>query len=45
MEIIVVDDGSSDATGAIADRYARENPQIVRAIHQPNGGHGAVINT
>jgi glycosyltransferase involved in cell wall biosynthesis len=45
MEIIVVDDGSSDATGAIADRYARENPQIVRAIHQPNGGHGAAINT
>lgn len=45
VEIIIVDDGSSDSTGEIADRYAAEYPTIVRAIHQPNGGHGEAVNT
>ena len=40
VEIILVDDGSADETGAIADEYAQRYPNIVRAIHQPNGGHG-----
>lgn len=43
-EIILVDDGSTDETAAIADRYAAEHPGIVRAIHQENGGHGAGVN-
>lgn len=43
-EIILVDDGSTDETGAIADRYAERYPNIVRAIHQPNGGHGEGVN-
>ncbi len=44
-EIILVDDGSTkDNTGEICDRYAREYPTIVRAIHQPNGGHGEGVN-
>ena len=42
-EIILVDDGSSDATGAIADRYASAH-ENVRAIHQENGGHGEGVN-
>ena len=37
LEIIVTDDGSTDGTAALLDRYAAEYPQIV-AIHQPNGG-------
>lgn len=45
VEIIIVDDGSSDNTGAIADRYAQEYPGIVKAIHQENGGHGEAVNT
>lgn len=44
MEIIVIDDGSKDDTGAIADEYAEKYPDIVRAVHQPNGGHGEGIN-
>lgn len=46
VEIIIVDDGSTkDNTAEIADRYAKEYPDIVRAIHQENGGHGEAVNT
>ena len=44
VEIIIVDDGSTDATGKIADCYEKEYPGIVRAIHQENGGHGSGVN-
>lgn len=44
VEILVVDDGSMDATPDIADRYAEKYPTIVRAIHQENGGHGEAVN-
>ena len=37
IEIIVVDDGSKDQTGAICDRYA-QNASNIRVIHQANGG-------
>ncbi len=45
VEIIIVDDGSSDNTGAIADEYAEKYPSIVRVVHQENGGHGEGLNT
>ena len=44
IEIIVVDDGSPDACGAIADGYARRFGNI-RVIHQKNGGRGAARNS
>ena len=34
VEILIVDDGSSDRTAEIADDYARKYPTIVKAIHQ-----------
>lgn len=43
-EIIIIDDGSTDATGAIADGYAASYPTRVRVIHQENGGHGEGVN-
>ena len=44
MDIIVVDDGSSDHTIDIAREYERLFPGIVRAVHKENGGHGSTIN-
>ena len=44
VEILIVDDGSKDMTGEIADRYAQKYPSIVKAIHQENGGHGEAVN-
>ena len=43
FEVIVVDDGSTDETGAIADRHAAKTPYI-HVIHQPNLGLSAARN-
>ncbi len=45
VEIIIVDDGSTDWTGEIADNYARNYPDIVKVVHKENGGHGSGVNT
>lgn len=45
VEILIVNDGSSDKTADIADDYAAKYPAIIKAIHQANGGHGAAVNT
>jgi len=45
VEIIIVDDGSTDNTAAIADYYAKRYPTIVKVIHKENGGHGSAVNT
>lgn len=45
IEIIIVDDGSSDDTLSIAKEYERKYPNIVKAVHQENGGHGEAVNT
>lgn len=43
LEIIVIDDGSTDGSGAIADRYA-ENTETMVVIHKPNEGYGKTMN-
>ncbi|MBO5092873.1 MAG: glycosyltransferase family 2 protein [Lachnospiraceae bacterium] len=45
VEILLVNDGSTDGTQEIAERYAAQYPTIVRAINKENGGHGSAINT
>jgi len=44
VEILIIDDGSKDATGTIADQYSLKHPEIVRVIHKENGGWGSGIN-
>ncbi|MDE6868576.1 MAG: glycosyltransferase [Clostridia bacterium] len=44
VEIIIVNDGSKDKTGEIADSYAEKYPDIVKVIHKENGGHGSGLN-
>jgi dolichol-phosphate mannosyltransferase len=43
-ELVVVDDGSRDATGRLLDEAAADDPRMT-VIHQPNGGHGAALLT
>ena len=44
-EIILVDDGSPDASPAICDRYAAAYPDLIRVIHKENEGLGLARNT
>lgn len=38
FEVILLDDGSTDGSGAICDEYARKHPETVRVIHKENEG-------
>lgn len=44
VEIIIVDDGSKDRTLEIANKYKEKFPNIVKVVHQENGGHGSAVN-
>ena len=43
LEIILVDDGATDQSGAICDEYAKKDPRVV-VIHQKNSGVSAARN-
>lgn len=44
VELIVVDDGSTDTTASIAQAFVERRPQVFRLISKPNGGHGSAVN-
>lgn len=44
LEVLVVDDGATDATGSIADDYARRDARV-RVFHQANAGLCGARNT
>jgi glycosyltransferase involved in cell wall biosynthesis len=44
-EIVIVDDGSTDETGAVAEELAANQPDRIRALHRANGGPGAARET
>lgn len=37
-EIILVDDGSTDSSGVICDRYAKNTPDKIKVVHKKNEG-------
>lgn len=41
-EILIVDDGSSDSTGKIADELSKKFKEV-RVVHQPNGGYSKAM--
>jgi glycosyltransferase involved in cell wall biosynthesis len=44
-EVVIVDDGSPDRAGEIADELAREHPCISVVHHEKNRGYGAAIQS
>ena len=45
LDIIIVNDGSTDETEAVARKYCDQYPGSVRLISQENKGHGGALNT
>ena len=44
IQLILVNDGSTDGSGAICDRYAKEYPDNIVVIHKENGGVSSARN-
>lgn len=44
IEVLVIDDGSSDRSPEIAEQFVQKYPQVFRVLHKENGGHGSTIN-
>lgn len=41
-EVLIINDGSKDQTGKVADQLAAKDKRI-KAVHQPNGGYGTAM--
>ena len=44
VEIILIDDGSTDRSGAICDEYQQKFPDNIKVIHKENGGAASARN-
>lgn len=44
LELIIVNDGSTDSTKRIAEEFVEMYPSVIRLINKENGGHGSTIN-
>ena len=44
LEVLIVDDGGTDGTLAIAEEYAAKYPDSIFPVRKENGGYGSVLN-
>lgn len=44
LEVIIINDGSTDGTAAVAQEFVGRYPDDVRLFSKPNGGHGSGVN-
>lgn len=44
VELIVVDDGSTDGCGKLVEEYIQKYPHKIQLLRKENGGHGSAIN-
>lgn len=44
VELVVINDGSTDDTAEIVARYVKANPGLVRCVSKPNGHYGSAVN-
>ena len=44
LEILIVDDGSTDDTPRKADEWHERYPDTIYGVHKENGGHGSAVN-
>lgn len=44
IEVLVINDGSTDNTASIVNRYMKKYPGIFRLVNKENGGHGSAVN-
>lgn len=45
LEVLIVNDGSTDNTAKIASKYCEKYPDTFKLINKKNGGYGSTINT
>lgn len=44
MEVLIINDGSTDNTAAVAEEYVQKYPTVFRIINKENGGYGTAVN-
>lgn len=44
-EVVIIDDGSTDGSGELAEQYASQHSDKIRVLHQENQGLGGARNT
>ncbi|EPC71711.1 hypothetical protein Lpp126_14955 [Lacticaseibacillus paracasei subsp. paracasei Lpp126] len=44
VEVLVIDDGATDGTLKIAEKYEKHYPGVFFAVHKANGGYGSTVD-
>lgn len=44
LQVVIVNDGSTDSTQEIARRFCEKTPRVFELVNKENGGHGSAIN-